>query len=136
MLPQDRSGKVAHQATNILRLLKETGLSKQGLAKKAGISLGFLPDLINYKANPSLRVKEAIVKVLHTSLPWLWESTDLDLESLEVLAEGAFTQGLPSGYERITMIPPSIKPSLSKSGQKPPGAGGLVKDNRMYSFNF
>ena len=91
MLPQDRSGKVAHQTTNILRLLKETGLSKQGLAEKPGISLGFLPDLTNYKANPSLRIMEAISKAMDTSLPWLLESTDLDLESLEVVAEGGMT---------------------------------------------
>lgn len=66
-------------------------MPKRELVKKAGISLSFLSDLTNYKANPSLRIMEAISKAMDTSLPWLLESTDLDLESLEVVAEGGMT---------------------------------------------
>ena len=77
--------------TNLLRFLQKTSMPKRELVKKAGISLSFLSDLTNCKANPSLRVMEAISKAMDTSLPWLLESTDLDLESLEVVAEGGMT---------------------------------------------
>ena len=104
--------------TNILRLLKETDMSKQELAEKAGISLGFLSDLTNYKANPSLKIMEVIAKALHIPLPWLLESTDLDLESIEVLADGEFTQSLPDGYERITVVLPKYQAFIVKKWAK------------------
>ncbi|MBW9760766.1 helix-turn-helix domain-containing protein, partial [Escherichia coli] len=42
--------------TNILRLLEERDMTKQELSQKAGVSISFLSDLTNGKANPSLRV--------------------------------------------------------------------------------
>jgi len=64
--------------TNILRLLDERGMTKNELAAKADISVSFLSDLTNGKANPSLKIMEAIAEALETPLPTLLESTDLD----------------------------------------------------------
>ena len=57
--------------TNILRLLDERGMTKNELAAKADISISFLSDLTNGKANPSLKIMEAIAYALETPLPTL-----------------------------------------------------------------
>ncbi|EET0158848.1 helix-turn-helix domain-containing protein, partial [Escherichia coli] len=63
--------------TNILRLLEERDMTKQELSQKAGVSISFLSDLTNGKANPSLRVMESIANALDVALPVLLETTDL-----------------------------------------------------------
>ncbi|MTG60315.1 helix-turn-helix domain-containing protein, partial [Klebsiella pneumoniae] len=68
--------------TNILRLLEERDMTKQELSQKAGVSISFLSDLTNGKANPSLRVMESIANALDVALPVLLETTDLDEHSL------------------------------------------------------
>lgn len=90
--------------TNILRLLDEHGMSKNTLADKAGISVSFLSDLTNGKANPSLKTMELIAEALETPLPILLELTDLDKDALEELAGGQATRSLPKGYERVAAI--------------------------------
>ena len=40
--------------TNVLRVLDELGISKNELSDRAGMSVSFLSDLTNGKANPSL----------------------------------------------------------------------------------
>lgn len=92
--------------TNILRLLDERGMTKQELHRRAGISMSFLSDLTNGKANPSLKVMEAIAAALETSLPLLLELTDLDTKSLEALAGGKSYKSLPSGFLRVTAVLP------------------------------
>ena len=62
--------------TNVLRLLEEMGMTKNELAQKSGISVSFLSDLTNGKANPSLKIMEAIAEALETPLPTLLELTD------------------------------------------------------------
>ena len=74
--------------TNILRLLEERGMTKQELSQKAGVSISFLSDLTNGKANPSLRVMESIANALDVALPVLLETTDLDEHSLMLMANG------------------------------------------------
>lgn len=90
--------------TNILRLLEEQGMSKNELAGKAGISISFLSDLTTGKANPSLKVMEAIAGALETPLPTLLESTDLDSASLDALAGRQAVRSLPEGFIRISAI--------------------------------
>jgi transcriptional regulator with XRE-family HTH domain len=90
--------------TNILRLLDERHMTKSELADKAGISVSFLSDLTNGKANPSLKVMEQIAEALQTSLPELLEMTDLDRETLAALAGGQVIHSLPEGYVRYTAI--------------------------------
>ena len=90
--------------TNILRLLGEQGVTKHELAIRADISDSFLSDLTNGKANPSLKVMEAIADALETSLPLLLELTDLDKETLDELAGGKAQRSLPDGFTRISAI--------------------------------
>ncbi len=90
--------------TNILRLLDERNMKKHELALRANISDSFLSDLTNARANPSLRILEAIAKALETPLPLLLEMTDLDKETLDELAGGKAPRSLPHGFLRISAI--------------------------------
>lgn len=90
--------------TNVLRLLDEQNMTKTELAERADISVSFLSDLTNGKANPSLKIMEAIADALHASLPALLEMTDLDQATLDALAEGHVTSSLPKGYVRVSVI--------------------------------
>ena len=90
--------------TNILRVLEELGMTKNDLAQKAGVSLSFLSDLTNGKANPSLRVMEAIATALDVPLTTLLDSTDLDEEALDILTEGKKHLVMPQGFVRLTLV--------------------------------
>lgn len=90
--------------TNVLRLIEELGMTKNELAKKSGISVSFLSDLTNGKANPSLKIMESIAEALETPLPTLLELTDLDKESLDELAGGQAPSSLPEGLLRVSAI--------------------------------
>jgi transcriptional regulator with XRE-family HTH domain len=90
--------------TNVLRLLDERGLTKYELADQANISISFLSDLTNGKANPSLKIMEAIAHALNEPLPALLESSDLDKESISILATNSTTNSLPAGYVRASAI--------------------------------
>ncbi len=90
--------------TNVLRLLDELGISKNELSDRAGMSVSFLSDLTNGKANPSLKIMESIAKALDVALPALLEITDLDQESLDMLAGGKAPNSLPSGYVRVAAV--------------------------------
>ena len=92
--------------TNILRLLDERGMTKRELSEKAGISMSFLSDLTNGKANPSLKIMEAIAEALGVPLILLLESTDLDRHTLDAVAGGKAIQGLPPGYECVFAVLP------------------------------
>jgi transcriptional regulator with XRE-family HTH domain len=87
-----------------LRALDELGMTKKELAEKANISLSFLSDLTNAKANPSLKIMEAIAGALGTPLPALLESTDLPVEDFENLMEGQSHISLPDKYTRVCAI--------------------------------
>lgn len=93
--------------TNILRLLDERKLTKHDLAERAGVSISFLSDLTNGKANPSLRVMSAIADALEAPLPALLEWSDLDHAALEALAGGHVFSSLPPGYERVWAVLPA-----------------------------
>jgi transcriptional regulator with XRE-family HTH domain len=100
--------------TNILRLLDERGMTKNELSAKANVSISFLSDLTNGNANPSLRVMEAIADALETPLPTLLEVTDLDQETLDVLAGGHFHRSLPEGIVRISAVLPEHQAFIVK----------------------
>lgn len=90
--------------TNVLRLLDEQHMTKSELADHAGISVSFLSDLTNGKANPSLKIMVAIAEALETALPALLEITDLDEATLNELAGGKMLKSLPDGYVRVTAV--------------------------------
>ncbi|CCV01585.1 unnamed protein product [Candidatus Paraburkholderia kirkii UZHbot1] len=83
-------------------------MTKHELSEKAGISISFLSDLTNGKANPSLKIMEAIAEAL---------SVPLTLHTLDDIAGGKSTQGLPPGYERVFAVYClNIRRSLSRNG--------------------
>lgn len=90
--------------TNVLRLLDERGITKYELADQAGISISFLSDLTNGKANPSLKIMESIAQALNEPLPALLETTDLDRQSISMLAANPPSTSLPAGYIRASAI--------------------------------
>lgn len=90
--------------TNVLRLLDEQGMTKHELSELAGMSVSFLSDLTNAKANPSLKIMESIAKALDTPLPALLEMTDLDRATLDALAGGKAPSSLPSGLVRVAAV--------------------------------
>ena len=83
--------------TNILRILDEKGMTKSELAEKANVSISFFTDLTNDKANPSLRIMEAIAEALETPLPMLLDSSDMSAADLEALTNRKVTY-LPKGF--------------------------------------
>ena len=90
--------------TNVLRVLDELGISKNELSDRADMSVSFLSDLTNGKANPSLKIMESIARALDVALPALLEITDLDQESLDMLAGGKAPSSLPPGYVRVAAV--------------------------------
>ena len=97
--------------TNVLRLLDEQGMTKQDLAERAGISISFLSDLTNGKANPSLKIMQSIAEALNTPLPLLLEATDLDPKALAELQGDSVSakRSLPPGYERVSVVLPEFQ---------------------------
>ena len=102
--------------TNVLRLMEEKGLTKHEVAQRADISISFLSELTNIKANPSLRIMEGIAKALDTPLPLLLEGTDLEDEELAQLQGDAAQarRSLPPGYERVSAVLPEFQAFLVK----------------------
>jgi transcriptional regulator with XRE-family HTH domain len=90
--------------TNVLRLLEEQGMTKNELSDRAGMSISFLSDLTNGKANPSLKIMESIAEALEVPLPTLLEMTDLDRATLDALAGGKAPRSLPGGLVRVAAI--------------------------------
>lgn len=90
--------------TNVLRIIDDQHITKYELAELAGISISFLSDLTNGKANPSLKIMEAIASALATPLPALLENTDLDSASLKALAGNNIAPSLPAGYVRAYAV--------------------------------
>ena len=90
--------------TNILRRLDEQGMTKNELAERAGMSISFLSDLTNGKANPSLKIMESLAEALDTPLTLLLENTDVSLQDLEILSNGKSAKLLPDGYERVSAV--------------------------------
>lgn len=90
--------------TNVLRLLNERGITKNELSDAAGMSVSFLSDLTNGKANPSLKIMESIANALEVPLPALLEITDLDRGTLNLLAGGKPLSSLPEGLVRVTAV--------------------------------
>jgi len=90
--------------TNVLRLMEEQGMNKYELAQKADISPSFLSELTNGRANPSLKIMEALAGALGMPLPMLLEATDLPQECLDALAGGKAPRSLPEGFVRVCAI--------------------------------
>lgn len=84
-------------------------MTKQQLADKAGMSISYLSDLTNGKGNPSLEMMENLADALDTPLPTLLEQTDLDRDALDALKGAATKSSLPPGFERVSVVLPSVQ---------------------------
>ena len=80
---------------NVLRLLDEKQMTKQALAQQAGISISFLSDLTNGKANPSLKIMAAIASALQVALPSLLQSPGAAPAEAGAVQEPAASYRLP-----------------------------------------
>lgn len=89
-------------STNITRVLDELGMSKNALSEKAGVSISFISGLTLDRANPSLRIMEAIASALETPLPALLDQTNLSEIDMEELMNGAPKTVLPEGLVHVT----------------------------------
>ena len=96
--------------SNVQRLLDEKGLTRNRLSTLADISPSFLGDLTQGKANPSLRIMEAIADALQTPLPMLLIPHDCDAwEDINALLKDDAKmkpKPPPHGYERVAAILP------------------------------
>lgn len=95
--------------TNVLRILDEQHMSRNELSERSGVSISFISDLTAGKANPSLKIMEAIATALETPLPHLLESTDLDKATLEALAGKSVATAIPPGFQRVSAILPDLR---------------------------
>ena len=93
-------------------MLGELHMTKHELSEKSGVSISFLSDLTTGKANPSLKVMQAIAKILETPLPHLLEVNDLDHATLELLAGDKVVSSVPPGHQRVCAILPEYRAFL------------------------
>lgn len=89
---------------NVLRLLDEKQLTKQSLAQQAGMSISFLSDLTNGKANPSLKIMAAIASALDTPLPDLLRTPDAAPAAAEPPGQYRVVRRLPQGLTQVAAV--------------------------------
>jgi len=92
---------------NVVQLLEEREMTKKDLSERSGVSLSFISDLTNKKANPSLKVMERIAVALDVPLPML-----LDSDGSTGSPKGP--RSLPHGYERVSAVLPLAKAFVVK----------------------
>lgn len=90
--------------TNVLRLLNERSMTKQALAEKAGMSISFLSDLTNGKANPSLKIMAAIANALEVPLPSLLEVAEPAAAVHENAGSYQVARSLPAGMLHVVAV--------------------------------
>jgi transcriptional regulator with XRE-family HTH domain len=94
---------------NVMRVLRARGMSKHDLSEQSGVSMSFLSDLTRGKANPSLKVMEAIAEALQIPLPLLLESSYLSGDDAEGLGEWKEPGSLKHGLVRVNALFPPQK---------------------------
>ena len=116
---------------NVLRLLEQRQMTKQALAQKAGMSISFLSDLTNGKANPSLKIMAAIASALEVELPILLQAPDTVPAVHEAHGRYQVERHLPQGLSQVSAVltdyqafsvrqwDEANRKALSKSGDSP-----------------
>jgi len=89
---------------NVLSLLDEKQMTKQALARKAGMSVSFLSDLTHGKANPSLKIMAALAAALEVPLPQLLQAEGAAALAQEPAPAYAAGRGLPVGMTRVAAV--------------------------------
>lgn len=90
--------------TNVLRLLDDKQMTKQSLAQQAGMSISFLSDLTNGKANPSLKIMAAIASALDVPLPNLLQAPPAAAAVQEAPATYRGARRLPQGLSQVAAV--------------------------------
>ena len=96
---------------HVARLLEETGMKKQELAEKAGVSSAVITDLVRAKSNPTIKTMQKISEVFSIPLPMMlkpYESYEWQAW-VELWGTGhAKTNSakLPRGYRSLPRICP------------------------------
>ena len=105
---------------HVARLLEETGMKKQELAEKAGVSSAVITDLVRAKSNPTIKTMQKISEVFSIPLPMMlkpYESYEWQAW-VELWGTGhAKTNSakLPRGYRSLSnVVLPSNKISIVK----------------------
>ena len=105
---------------HVARLLEETGMKKQELAEKAGVSSAVITDLVRAKSNPTIKTMQKISEVFSIPLPMMlkpYESYEWQAW-VELWGTGhAKTNSakLPRGYRSLNnVVLPSHKISIVK----------------------
>ena len=103
---------------HVARLLEETGMKKQELAEKAGVSSAVITDLVRAKSNPTIKTMQKISEVFSIPLPMMlkpYESYEWQAW-VELWGTGhAKTNSakLPRGYRSLSnVVLPSHKISI------------------------
>lgn len=102
---------------HINRLMRERGLSQLELAQLADVSISFISDITQGKANPSLKIMTALAKAFNIPLPLLLMKPDGELWQLLSNWEVKPKESKPvfdsmeikPGFEEIKAILPSSK---------------------------
>lgn len=74
-------------ADNIERILKARNMKKQDLAADSGISVSFISDITNLKANPSVQNITKIARALAVPLPLLFIPLDTNWTEIDAVLD-------------------------------------------------
>lgn len=96
--------------TNVLRLLKEHGITKAELHSISGVSASIISDITRGQGNPTLDTMTAIANALKTPLPEMLMHVENDvLQQISKHENNPFNVDLPKGFQRVSVVLPDHK---------------------------
>ena len=96
--------------TNVLRLLKERGITKTELHSMSGVSASIISDITRGQGNPTLDTMTAIANALGTPLPEMLMHVENDvLQQISEHEINPLNVDLPKGFQRISVVLPEHK---------------------------
>lgn len=96
--------------TNVLRLLKERGITKAELHSMSGVSASIISDITRGQGNPTLDTMTAIANALETPLPEMLMHVENDvLQQISEHEKNPLNADLPKGFQRVSVVLPDHK---------------------------
>lgn len=96
--------------TNVLRLIKERGITKAELHSISGVSASIISDITRGQGNPTLDTMTAIANALKTPLPEMLMHVENDvLQQISGDEKGPLNADLPKGFQRVNVVLPDHK---------------------------
>lgn len=96
--------------TNVLRLLKERGITKAELHSMSGVSASIISDITRGQGNPTLDTMTAIANALETPLPEMLMHVENDvLQQISEHEKNPLNTDLPKGFQRVSVVLPDHK---------------------------